>query len=268
VKIYDFKDYREFLVDKIKAQPKGGRGELAKMARHIRIHTTSLSQILRGSRDLSQEQAVQVSQYFGLNERESRYFLLLVQYRRAGSADLKSLLERQLDEMKSESAELVHRFRADKSLSVEEKATFYSNWFYSGIRVLTSIPGFQTPEAIADYFGLSRALVNEVIQFLLSSGLCVEKKGKLAPGPQYTHLDARSAFSHRHHSNWRIKAMQRHPNLSPLELAFSAPMSLSKRDVEKVKTLLVDAIESVNRIRGPSECEEVFCLNLDWFRVT
>jgi hypothetical protein len=267
MRIYDYLDYRQFMHERIKSRPKAGRGELLKIAKHMNGHTTTLSQILGGTRQISLEQAASVCSYFGLGERESRYFLLMVQFERAGTPELKNIFRVQLDEIKKASNELVNLLPHDQTLSDQEKAIFYSNWFYSGVRVLSSVAGYQTVETIAEYFGLPRKVVNEVVGFLVKTQLCIEKNGKIFPGPQYTHLDAGSLLSGRHHSNWRLKAMTRYPSLASDELAYTSPMSISSKDAAQIRKTLVELVEQVNSIRQSTEPEEMFCFNLDWVRV-
>jgi hypothetical protein len=53
--IFDFDDYRKFIQNKVQSLPKGGRGEYQKIAKSIRLHTTYLSQVLKGLKNLNQE---------------------------------------------------------------------------------------------------------------------------------------------------------------------------------------------------------------------
>src|SRR5690606_3431825 len=122
---------------------------------------------------------------------------------------LRDTLKKQLKRIKEEGSTLSKVISSTRSLSEEEKAVFYSNWFYTGIWALTSIPGYQSVEAIAGYFDLPKALVNRVIAFLLTTGLCIEENGKLRPGTSYVHLEAESPFIGRHHAIWRQKAIER-----------------------------------------------------------
>ena len=264
--IYGFDQYREYILNLVKSKPNGGRGELLKIAKQAKIHTTTLSQILRGDRELSLEQAVSCAEYFGLTEPETRYFLLLVQYNRAGSKLLKDFLKKQVEELRQQRTELVNVVNRDRVLTDHEKAVFYSDWFYSAIRILASVPGFQTSESIANHLHLSRAVVSEALQFLLSAGLCVEENGKLAPGPKYTHLESTSRYVSRHHANWRIQALQRHSVLTSEELAYTSPMSVSEKGIHEIREILVETVKKVNSIREKSDCEKTYCLNLDWFK--
>jgi uncharacterized protein (TIGR02147 family) len=263
--ISDYLDFRDYLKARVKAMPRGGRGEFRKLAQAIGIHTTTLSQIIQGSKPISLEHAAGVCEYFGLSSFDTRYFLLLVQYDRAGSEKLRKLLREQLDELKKQSQELARRLPTESQLTFEQNAVFYSNWFYSAIRILSSIEGYQTPEAIAERLKLPRQAVNQALEFLLSTGLCSQEHGRLAPGAKYTHIAANSPLVSRHHGNWRTKAMERHPSLGPQEIAYTAPMSISKKDAQELRKRIVAFIEEFQKTRAASDPEVAFCLAIDFF---
>ncbi|MCM2322653.1 MAG: DUF4423 domain-containing protein [Oligoflexia bacterium] len=266
MKIFDCSNYRDFVSQTVRALPKGGRGEFLKIAKHLGIHTSTLSQVLGGSKQFTLDQACSLADYFGLNELETRYLFHLVELERAGTERLRGTLKKQLARLKEESKKLSAVVPGKRTLSEEEKAVFYSNWYYTGIWALTSIPGHQTADAIARYFSLPRLLVNRVIAFLLATGLCVEKNGLLEPGTTYVHLEADSPFIARHHASWRQKAVERHPVLSETEIAYSSPMSLSKEDAARIRQLVVEWVDQANKIRDPSPCEALYFLNIDWVR--
>ncbi len=264
--IFSYSDYREYIKGRIESLPKGGRGELLRIAKAVGIHSSVLSQVFQGHRDLTSEQAVAVSEYFELTEVESRYFLLLTQWQRAGTEKLKSLLKKEIDRIKAEETQVVRQIPKSQSLSLEQRAVFYSSWHYSAIRVLSSIPKWKNSEVLRKRLGLSRDQFTMIIQFLINHGLCLETRGELSPGPQSTHIEGVSPLVARHHANWRIKAMERHPTLShDRELAFTSPMSIASADVPKVRTLALDFISKTCELTDPSPSETAYCLNLDWF---
>jgi transcriptional regulator with XRE-family HTH domain len=71
MRIFDYTDYRSFTVDTVKAMPKSGRGELLKIAEALGIHTSTLSHVLSGIKQLTLDQACSLADYFGLNDIES-----------------------------------------------------------------------------------------------------------------------------------------------------------------------------------------------------
>jgi hypothetical protein len=265
--VFSFNSYQEFIRETIQRLPRQGRGELLRLANYISIHTSTLSQVLALKKHFTLEQACLAAEFFGLNELETSYFIIMVNRDRAGTTLLRRNFEAQLHEIKLKSSELKDLLPQDRPLTQEEKAIFYSNWFYTAIWAQTSIDGFNTKETLEKYFKLPRKLINEVIYFLLQTGLCIEKNGLLSPGHQYTHLEAGSPLVSRHHSNWRVKAMEKHPNLSQSDLCYSAPMTLSNKDVQLVKHRIGELISEINKIRDPSLSEELYCLNIDWIKI-
>jgi len=267
-KIYDFKDYKRFIGSWIEEQPKGGRGQYAKLAEVSGLHKASISHIFKGQHSLSLEQAQKIAIYLGLGVEETNYFFLLVNYNRAGTASLRDFLGRQIETIRTEQTKLVNRVTRSRELASEERAVFYSNWAYSAVRILSSIPGMETRDSIFRRLGLSRPFGNRIVDFLVRTDLCVEVDGKLGMGPQMTHLESQSPLIARHHGNWRVKAMERHPMLrSDDELSYTAPMSLSAEDVLRVRAFLADLVQRVDEVVGPSACERLYCLNIDWFEI-
>lgn len=225
-----------------------------------------ISQIFRGERHLNLEQACELSAYLGFTKLEREYFLLLVQLGRAGTHTLKTVLQEQLETIKEKSEELKNRIPQDKTLTEESQAIFYSNWYYSGIRLLTSIPGYNNVDRIAERMQLPRAKVQQVLEFLLAHGLCVDENGTIKMGPQSTHLAANSPFIERKHMNWRLQGMKNMEAIEKDELFYSSPMSISPAAMTEIRAELVKLIERVAGVVRKAECEQLACLNIDWFK--
>ncbi|OQW47298.1 MAG: hypothetical protein A4S09_16010 [Proteobacteria bacterium SG_bin7] len=75
-------DYLRFYV---RSLPKSGHGELTRIANHLRISTTMLSQILSGQRAFNTDQAFELSEYLQLTDIETDYLYLLVEVEKAGT---------------------------------------------------------------------------------------------------------------------------------------------------------------------------------------
>ena len=265
--IFTCSDFKSLIRSRIKGLPNGGHGSYSKLAKSMGIHTTSLSQILAGTKPLSLEHASLVCDFFSFGDLEAEFFLLLVQMDRAGNQSFRERLENQIEKVRRQGSELSVVIPSKQSLTLEQQATFYSDKNYSLIRVLSSLSDFQTMEAIANLIQLPQHIVAEKVKFLLQCGLCIQENGLIKPGPTYTHLDSDSAFISKHHANWRLHAMQKHPNLSKEELAYSSVLSLSKSDAKKVRNLFADIIKQTNEVRAESEPEVLRCLCIDWVSV-
>lgn len=189
-------------------------------------------------------------------------------YARAGTVDLREMFRAQIQNRQKSHQQLSNRVTKTRNLSSEERSIYYSNWIYSAVRNISAIPVFQQTAAIARKFDFDLNFLDRVLEFLLETGLCVKKQGRIEPGPQMTHLDASSPLVARHHGNWRIKAMERHPLISQDdELAYTAPMTLSSSDVKKIRALLADVVQKTDEIVGPSPSEKLYCMCIDWFEV-
>ncbi len=265
MKVFEFDSYKDFIQSRVKTLPHRGRGELQKIALHLRIHSTRLSQVLRGDTQLSPEQGCALCSYWGMSEQETEYFLALIHRERAGTTELKRAVENQLSHLRARNSELVNRLPRDKILGEKDRATFYSNWQYSGVRLASSLPQYQSREAIARYFGITESRLEQILQFLLSTGLCVEENGRLQAGPRRTHVEAASILASQHHSNWRLKALQRHDQLSERELAYSGPMSIGPQEQRQIREILMQVIEKATQLAVESEADRLSCLNIDWF---
>jgi hypothetical protein len=116
--------------------------------------------------------------------------------------------------------------------------------------------------------GISERELHEIMQFLTQSGLCKVSANGYSVGPAHTHLSTTSPLISRHHSNWRIRAMERHPFLNnSREVSYSAAITLSESDVLIIHGMVVEFLKSIRNISDPSPPEKLFCINLDWIEV-
>ena len=268
MRAFDFDDSIDFIQAKIKSSAQKGHGQARKMAQFLGVHPTLISQVIRRVKPLSLESAQGLCEYFGLSESETEYFLSLVQIERAGTAKLKKVYEKQAQALREKGRRLENRLPRDQILTDADKAIFYSNWYYSAIRVLTSVPGFQRADVIAEHLGLPRGLVNQVLTFLVSTGLCLEgKDGLFRVGPQRTLLESDSPLVSRHHANWRNRMIEQYPRMQSHEFAFTAPLSISEKGFLQVRTELANLVEKISQIVSEEEPEKFVCLNIDWLQI-
>ena len=234
------------------------------MADFMGVHPTFVSQVLAGNKDFSMEQSFAVAEYLELTQSERKFFFLLVQKDRAGSKKLKDYFSAEIEEFKKSLLLVTSQLREHHSLTDEERAVFYSSWLYSAVRLCCSIAPGKSVEEICDYFGIGRKKAMKILDFLLEKNLLAVSKGTYTLGAQHTHLPADSPFIIRHHMNWRTKALQRHENVSNEEIAFTAPMSISKGDFHLIREKILDCIKESIDVAKKSEAEDVAFLNIDW----
>lgn len=257
-------NYRLFIRSYLEKRSPNGRGEIGKLAHSIRVHSTFVSQVLAGTKDFNMEQSFGVADYLELTKIERKFFLLLVQRDRAGTKDLKNYFTAEIDELKSSLLQVSKRIKEHRSLSDEDRAVFYSSWLYSAIRLFCSVGSGKKLEEICEQFHLGRKKALSYMDFLVNKDLVRLEMEYYTLGSLHTHLPSDSPFIVRHHMNWRTKALQRHENIAPEEIAFTAPMSISKKDFLVIREKILACIKDSIDVAKESKAEDVGFLNIDW----
>ena len=263
--IFEFTSYREYLTTWIESQGVRSYGLKGRIAEAVGVSSSLVSQVLKGEKTLTPDQASELSDFIGLTELESEYLHMLVEVDRAGNPRYREKLERKMRVLQEHSRRLGKRVPRSKELTEEQKAIYYSSWLFTGVRNLTAIPGHGSVEALAKHLHVEPAVINRVLRFLIDNGLCKEDGGQITYGPASTHVDKESPFVNKHHQNWRFQAIQQMERKRDDDLFFSSPMSLSREAANEIRTLLPNVVQSVMKISGPSPSETVACLNIDWF---
>ncbi len=267
--IADFTDFRHYLQEYILCQPRRGHGFKLKIAEALNVHPTLITQILNDKKSFSMEQAYHLCQFLKLNDLEKDYFLTLVEIDRAGDHQLKKFLQLKIKKMQNEFSQTKTRVQNYTALSESDQALFYSQWYYSAMRLTCGLNQKNTRQSLSENLNLPINLTNQVINFLVAKNLVIEMPdGRLDRGPQNTFITADSPLISRHHMNWRMKAMENHPRLTDDELAFSAPMTLAEKDLPEIKKMCQELIQQISQKISNSPSEVLTCLNIDWFRLS
>jgi uncharacterized protein (TIGR02147 family) len=266
MEIFDFTKYKEFIRNKVHTYPKKGHGIYRKLGLHIGLNSVEISQIFKGHRDLTLEQALAVSEFFNFNSLEQEYFLLMVQYERAGNFKLKKIFSDKMLDLQKKSKNIKDRLTQSQDISLEAKSIYYSNWIYSALRIASSINESQSLEALSKKLGLPANEIARYMEFLTVNGICKKEHDQFSTGIGITHLDASSPYAINHHRNWRIKSMEKMNCIDNENLFYTIPVSLSLEDVKVIRKKILSFIEELNQIVRPSPAQEVACLNLDWFK--
>lgn len=239
------------------------------LAQSMGMSPSLLSQILKGDKQLSMEQADEGARRMGLMEAETDFWFLLVEKDRAGTHALRSRLERKIRLAREAARQLSKRSLKDTELSEETKGVFYSNWIYTAVPTFVALPGKHDVSTLARDSGLPLDVVAQVVQFLIENNLLVQKDGRLTYGSAHTYVGQDSPHVIKHHRNWRLKGFSAMEFRRESDLFFTAPFSLSKELVDEIRgQILPDVIQQIYKKVGPSPSEQVACLNIDWFDFT
>lgn len=268
--IFEFDDYKKFVDARIKDYPSGGRGVFKLMAEAMKVPRSTLSQVFNGERDLTFEQAIDLAGFLELSSLETDFFMALVERSRAGNPRLKAFAERKIDNLRQKSKTLSGRIPKKAIVTEKEKAVFYSEWYFSAIRMMSNVPDYDTIPALAAHLGLPLGRVKQVMEFLVSCGLCVQEKNGYKMGPSSTHIGAEDPLVFRHHQNWRQQSIKRfveYPYLEDDELALSMPCTISPEAMAQIRKSLMDSILKITEQVDASKEEHLAFLNIDLLRI-
>ncbi len=266
--LFEFEDYKKWVNTRIQGLPKAGRGQYKRIAEHLSVNATIVTQVFNGERDLTPEQAVLLADYFALSKIETRFLLLLVNFSRAGSHLYRKNLSEEILELREQAREIKNRVQQDHFLTDEAKSILYSNWYYLAIWSLTAIPDFQNLDAIIERLKINKKKAREAIEFLKKYALVIEdENGRLKNGPTLVHLESTSPQIPRHHQSWRLQAFRHYENPQATDAFYSAPVTLSEKDANLIRENLLKFISSSVDTIKDSPSEKLYCLCLDWFEV-
>lgn len=263
--LFDFNDYKEYLL--WREETWQGRGMRRDLAAGTGCQPAYISQVFNGNNHLSLEQAERANGVFGHTPAEAHFFMLLVQISRAGTNTLKSYFEEQIKKIKADRADLKNRFEVKAGLNKDQQLTYYSSHLYALIHVALTIEEFQTADAISEHFHIPKDKVREVLEFLTSCQLATLKKGRYEIGAGRIHLGSNSKLISRHHTNWRMKALENLDLSTPQDLHYSSVVSFSEEDWPVIKERLSIAIEDIKKIVKDSPAERLFVFNSDLFQI-
>lgn len=263
--IFEFKDYKKFIITWIEQGPQKGHGQRKLLAEAMDCQTAYVSHVLNGSNHLSLEQAEKCAKWMGLDSEETEYLILLVLAQRAGTKSLEKIFNNQITVYRDKNMDLKKRVESGESLSLEMQKTYYSHWHYSAIHMALNIPHLQVLEALQNHFQIPLSRLNEVLHFLLSSRLIKKDKERFVILKPFLHLDKQSELIVRHHINWRSRAIDALLVNSHRDLHYSGVMTLSRDDYEWVREKLASTLEDIFAKIKTSEDETIATFCFDFF---
>lgn len=264
--IFKFSSYKAYL--RLRTGGVGRKtGSKSALARALSCQATYISQVLHGHAHLSLEQAEMANGFFTHTKDESTYFLLLVQKERAGTVSLARFFQEQMDEIHNRRLVLTSRLGVKQMLNPEDQSIYYSSWIYAAVHIALTIPELRTRESLAEYLSLSVAKVTEVLEFLVSASLAVESEGSYQTGNSQIRLGKNSHNILKHHSNWRVQAIESLEREGLSDLHYSGVVSISTQDVMRIKNRILDMIGEIQETVRESKSQELCGIAMDLFKL-
>lgn len=261
--VFEFATYKPYLAYRLSS--KEHRGQLSRAAEAIQTQRSYLSRVISEELQLTPDHAFKLARFWKLNAAERQYFCLLVDFDRAADPEFRAHLKQQAQEMKAKHDSVQER-AARTAFSVDTfQLGYFSSWIWTALHFLTSIPAFQTEEALADRLGLKREQLRFYLEQLSAQNF-IEHKGSrwVYKGGEF-HAPKNSPLVLLHHQNWRQRAILDAQDFSHSNVHFTAVHTVSKQDAESIKALMLEFITESSAIAAPSNPEEAVAVTCDFF---
>lgn len=211
------------------------------------------------------EQAHKIPDFLGLSKNEKFAFILLVQKEKIQDAQGKKFLDEQIKELNVQNKTIKGRLENIEELSDEAKARYYSSWIYGAVHILCAFENIRDIDDLSAHLKMDVASLSECVQFLLEHRLLEGGPRELKIGKRQIHLGHDSRYVHSHHTNWRLKAIEKLSLQKFQGTHFSSLIGISKKDAEPINEILLRAVSEINQVVQKSGEEAAYVVNLDFF---
>lgn len=258
--VFDFKNYQSYLLHHFQLK----RGNQSRLAEYLECKSSYLTQVIDQKVHISLDQALRIPDFLGMNKNEKMAFSLLVQKEKLIDPSGKKFIEDQIEKLKAQNNKVKERINLEEELSEEAKSQYYSSWIYGAIHILCAFSWIKTVEDIMKILGIDRPTVMECTQFLLEHQLISQKNNQFGIGKRQIHLgdDSRHVFNH--HTNWRLKVIEKLGTQQKQKLNYSSLIGISRSDADKIKEILLNAISDINKTVQSSGEEQAYIVNIDF----
>lgn len=141
--VFEYVDLSKFLEDFYLAKKEKSKCfSYRQFARNANVSPSLLQDVIVGRRSLSEVAAVKFSSAMKLNKNESEYFLWVVRFNKAKTPEAKNAAFAEISR---------YRTKAKMKFLDQDQFDFYSQWYHSTVRLLTTFKCFdESPEWIAN----------------------------------------------------------------------------------------------------------------------
>lgn len=201
---------------------------------------------MSGGKNLTLEQALDLTEFMSMSFEEGEYFLLLVELDRAGTTKLKKRIRTRIETLKNELKSISKIAPNDLELKEETKAQYYSDWIFSAVRLFLAADEDHSLDHIAQKLRCEKSEIQRALLFLKKNKFIEPSaSGAYSLTKANLHLPAESPFSSLHHKNWRLKGFEFMKRSQAENLFYTAPMAVSREAAQMVRERLPQFISQI-----------------------
>ncbi|MCX6124513.1 MAG: DUF4423 domain-containing protein [Proteobacteria bacterium] len=262
-------NYREALRDLIaNAQAAGRRVTLASVADTMKVQRSYLSAVLAKKADLNSDQLFLATRYFGLEDAEAEYLILLLEIERSSEQTRRRLLEKKRDQIRGRQLDATTVLKRDKFPVESLESRYFNDPYSSLVHLFLTIQSYRNDiPAIAARLGLSEQRIDEILVLLEQMNLIRSLPVGREILRETLHLPDSHPATVSHATAFRNRAIDKClRKIDRDDLFFTATFSASDRIRQKIRAAFVALIEDCALDIAKSPSEDVFQMNIDLFR--
>jgi uncharacterized protein (TIGR02147 family) len=269
----DFKwtasDYREIVNECLgyrhKRRP---RGAIKKISEALSCHPTFIAQVLKGRAEFSLEQGHGIADHFNFTEEQKDFFLTTLLRDRAGTTKLREFLQSKLNKALEAKMDLKKKLRAVEPRLADFELEYFGNWMYQTIHAFTQIPRLQSANPISKVLDIPVEEVEWILNRLQKMGLVKNERNYWKSTRDSLHLPKKSRFIRQLRLTWQQKLLSDLQGGDASEgTRFSGLITVSEKDYQKVRDLIVEALGQIRSIVSTSNPQKVCILSLDCHKI-
>lgn len=272
MRIFDYDDYKAFLRDQAAASAEGKRGNHARLARWAACQPSYLSQVLaQAKKHLTLDQMMGICEGVAAGPLETDYLLTLLEQARSTHPALSAHLGRRRERIRKQGGKLSEQIQAEPIPDPRFEYRYASSWIWGAIHVGVSLPGMRRAKDLSARLGIPEKAVESALRELERQGFLRRRKGGAGWDVvrASTHIRPDSPAHAVNHLSWRQKAVHalQSGGAGSAALNLSFAFTLSRRDAKKLRRRLTEELLEIRRVIEPSAPEELYNLNLDFYRI-
>lgn len=270
--IFNELDYREILRKTIEERKKIDSSiTYQAMAAHTRIQKAYLSQVIKGVRDLNQDQLYLACQYLGFSPEESEYLKLLLDYARCALKDREKVLLREIKIWQKQ------KNKTSQYIDVEEltereinREDYYLDPMNQVVHMGLHCDEFRKdPMKLAAKLFLPKTRISEYMNNLQRMGIISMDSKGIHLNDIELHLPKDSAIFHSYKSQCYTNTMNRLKQLEDSKTYnFTVVFSGDESVRQEINNQFMKFLTKTKRLVEASKSKEVFQMNFDLFSWT